>query len=151
MNEIEAILPLVAIVGAFGVPALAIILHYRHQHRRRELEHIERIKAFEMGRTLPQDEPAPSPSPSPSPAPAKIGASIAISVPIVSFVAATLSLADGFHEPIWIAACMVGTAAVICGSILVMSASKKDAPSSAPAVDKPYVEEDAYDVVSSRG
>jgi len=48
-------------------------------------------------------------------------------------------------------AAMVGLAAVICGSILVGSSSKKAANSSDLAVGKPYVEEDAYDVVSSRG
>ena len=32
---------------------LAIVLGIRHERRKRELEHIERMKALEFGRTLP--------------------------------------------------------------------------------------------------
>jgi hypothetical protein len=59
----------------------------------------------------------------------------------------------GYHEAIWIAAALVGTASVICGTVLagqVFALEKTPSPSQ-PADFKPQVEEDAYDVVSMRG
>lgn len=140
MSLLVVLVALIAVLSICGVAGVAIVLHFRGQHRKRELEHIERLRAFELGRSLPQDVPWLSPT--------KIGASIAIAVPIVGFVTALLSLSDGFHEEVWLAACSVGVTAVISGSVLVGFALKKDA---GPSVDKPMVEEDAYDVVSSRG
>ena len=50
----------------------------------------------------------------------------------------------------WIAAAMVGMAAVICGSILARLSNTE--PGSSPFADsKPQIEEDAYDVVGARG
>ena len=46
---------------------------------------------------------------------------------------------------------MVGIAGVICGPILVLTSAKKSAAPSESLETKPYVAEDAYDVVSSRG
>ena len=143
MNEIEGILELLGIVGAFGVPALAIVLYYRHQRRKRELEHIERLRAIEAGLTLPQDEPLVST--------ARVGAFLAIVVPIGVFIPAWLVTGlAGYHDEIWVAVTMVALAAVICGTILVRSALRKGTRAAGMVV-KPYVEEDAYDVVSSRG
>ena len=109
------------------------------------MEHIERMKALEFGRTLPQDEPWLSP--------AKIAALIGAwsrSGVFVSVGIATTS--SGYHEEMWIAAAMVGMAAVICRldpGCLDQARSRKT--SDPVEVVKPYVEEDAYDVVSSRG
>ena len=56
----------------------------------------------------------------------------------------------GFHEGMWFAAGMVGMASVISGAIL--AASRKTEPVSSPFTSsKPQIEEDAYDVVGSRG
>ena len=78
----------------------------------------------------------------------KIGAALAIAVPIASLVLGTLATqAVGYHETIWRAVGMIGVAAVVCGSVLVMSSI----PKGSAAIEKPHVEEDAYDVVSSRG
>ncbi len=93
---------------------------------------------------MPQDEPWFSPT--------KIGASIAILVPVGVFVPAWFATQlAGYHETIWIAAAMVGMAAVIGGSTLAGTAAKYEVGPAEPALDKPHVEEDAYDVVGSRG
>ena len=47
----------IAVVGGLLFGAIPIAFHFRHERRKRELEHIERMKALELGRTLPQDEP----------------------------------------------------------------------------------------------
>ena len=70
----------IAVIGGLAIAPLAIILGIRQAQRKREMEHIERMKALELGRTLPQDEPWLSPT--------KIGAAIGILVPIAALVAA---------------------------------------------------------------
>jgi hypothetical protein len=144
MDIAGIILGYVAVIGGLSIAPIAIIVGNRQQQRKRELEHIERMKALEYGRTLPQDEPWLSPM--------KIGALIGIVVPIGAFLLAGLTTARaGFHDGIWVATVLVGSAAVICGTILVMASFRSPAAPSEPAVVKPYVEEDAYDVVASRG
>jgi len=143
MDPMAFIVASTAIVGGLGISGLAIVLGIRHDWRKRELEHLERMRAFELGRTLPQDQPWLSP--------AKIGAALAVVVPIGSFFSAyAANEAAGYHEDPWLAACSVGVVAVICGSVLIALSSKKD-PAPTAAISKPAVEEDAYDVVSSRG
>jgi len=138
------VLGYIAVVGGLSIAPIAIFVGCRHEQRKRELEHMERMRALELGRRLPQDESWLSPS--------KIGALIAIIVPVAAFVPAWLtSQFAGYHEATWIATAMVGTAAVISGSVLVASSHKQDATPSESLTTKPYVEEDAYDVVSSRG
>lgn len=144
MDPMAFIVASTAIVGGLGISGLAIVLGIRHDWRKRELEHMERMRAFELGRTLPQDEPWLSPP--------KIGAALAILVPIAAFFSSYAATETaGYHEPPWIATCMVGVAAVVCGSVLAASSTRKGATQSATATAKPIVEEDAYDVVSSRG
>jgi hypothetical protein len=144
MDIAGLVLGYIAVIGGMTIAPLAIWRGARIAHRKRELEHMERMRAMELGLTLPQDEPRLSPS--------KIGAMIAVAVPLGAFIsAATATSEAGYHEVIWLAAAMAGTAGVICGSVLVTTAIRKPAHSSAPAIEKPYIEEDAYDVVSSRG
>jgi hypothetical protein len=134
----------IAVIGGLMFAAVPIAFHHQREKRKRELEHIERMRALELGRTLPQDVPWLSPT--------KIGALMGTIVPIGVFVPAWLATQlAGYHETIWVAAAMVGLAAVIGGSTLVVSSLKHEAGSSDADVTKPYVEEDAYDVVSSRG
>jgi len=134
----------IAVIGGLAIAALAIVVRSGHDRRKRELEHIERMTALQLGRSLPQDEPWLSPM--------KLGALIAMVVPVAVFVPAWLSTElAGYHETTWVAAAMVGLGAVLSGSILAGTSLAHQAKSAEPAVDKPYVEEDAYDVVSSRG
>jgi hypothetical protein len=144
MDTAGIVLGYIAVIGGLSIAPLAIVMGIRHDRQKRELEHIERMRALELGRKLPQDEPWLSAG--------KIGALIAIIVPVGAFSAAwQASQVAGYHEDPWFAAAGVGTIAVICGSGLVAFSHKRDRTSSASPETKPYVEEDAYDVVSSRG
>ena len=61
------------------------------------MEHLERMKAMELGRTLPQDEPWLSP--------AKLAALIGGVVPLGVFVSVgTATTSSGYHEEMWLAA-----------------------------------------------
>jgi hypothetical protein len=143
METAGLVLGFISVIGGLAIAPFAIWYGGRLSHRKRELEHMERMRAMELGRTLPQDEPWLSP--------AKIGAMIAVAVPLVAFISAAVTTSEaGFHDGVWIAAAMAGTAAVICGSILVASSVKKTQQIDPPG-EKPYIEEDAYDVVSTRG
>ena len=65
------------------------------------MEHIERMKALELGRTLPQDEPWLSP--------VRIAVLIGGVVPLGAFVTVGIATAAvGFHEAMWLAACHGG-------------------------------------------
>jgi hypothetical protein len=144
MQTAGFVLGFIAVIGGLSIGAMAIILGIRHDRRKRELEHIERMKALELGRTLPQDEPWLSP--------AKLAALIGGAVPLGVFASVgTATASSGFHDGLWVAATLVGTAAVISGATVACQSERSRKTSDPVAVDKPYVEEDAYDVVSSRG
>ena len=83
MSFEEAILAIGGMFGGLGIAALAIAGHFRHERRKRELEHLERMKAFELGRTLPQDEPWLSPM--------RLAAMIGAGVPLGAFASACVS------------------------------------------------------------
>jgi hypothetical protein len=144
MDIAGIVLGYIAVIGGLAIAPLAIIMGIRHDRQKRELEHMERMRALELGRRLPQDEPWLSPM--------KIALVIGGFVPLVVFSSvATATARTGFHDGMWVAACLVGTAAVIAGSCLAGNSLKRDATSTGSLDNKPYVEEDAYDVVSSRG
>jgi hypothetical protein len=144
METAGMVLGFIAVIGGLSIAPVAIALSQRNERRKRELEHIERMKALEFGRTLPQDEPWWSPP--------RLAVLIGGVVPLGVFLSVGLTTsAVGFHEPMWIAAGIVGMTSVISGSILAgRSFSQRKA---SPHIDdaKPYLEEDAYDVVSARG
>ena len=143
MDIAGMVLGYIAVIGGLAIAPLAIVLYYRDERRKRELEHIERMHALEFGRSLPQDEPWWSPL--------RIGLVIGGAVPLGVFLTVGIATsAVGFHDGMWIAAVLVGTAAVICGSILAVSLNAKPA-SELLADSKPRIEEDAFDVVSARG
>ena len=144
MESAGLVLGFIAVIGGLSIGTLAIILGIRHDRRKREMEHVERMKALELGRTLPQDEPWLSP--------AKLAALIGGVVPLGAFVSVgTATTSSGFHEEMWLAASSVGVTAVIAGSFVAVLSSRSRKTSGPVGVVKPYVEEDAYDVVSSRG
>lgn len=134
---------LIAFLG-IGIAYYAIHFGIRLEKTKRELEHTERMRALELGRRLPGDEPSWSH--------AKIGLIIAGAVPIGVFACAMIaSGAIGFQKEIWIASGMVGMAAVICGSAIVGQSPQRMLSSMEREMDKPAVEDDAYDVVAARG
>ena len=55
MNMSVAIIPIVGM--SIPIILVPVILGLRHARLERELEHAERMKALELGRTLPKDEP----------------------------------------------------------------------------------------------
>jgi hypothetical protein len=131
---------------ALPVVLVPVILGFRQERRKRELEHTERIKALELGRILPTDESwwtLP-----------RISVAIGVGVPAAVFFCAgqaSASLAD--PEPAWVAAGLVGVAAVLSGSILAgRHCLRREELTRAPGYDvKPLIDADEYDVVSRRG
>jgi hypothetical protein len=144
MASAGLVLGFIAVIGGLSIAPLAIILGIRHDRQKREMEHLERMKALELGRTLPQDESWFTP--------AKIAVLIGAVVPLGVFVSVgTATTSSGYHEEMWLAAMSVGMAGVISGAVVAVQSSRSRKTSDSAAVVKPYVEEDAYDVVSSRG
>ncbi len=144
MDIAGLVLGYIAVIGGLSIAPLAIILGLRNERRKRELEHIERMKAFEFGRTLPQDQPWWSPL--------RIAVLIGGVVPLGVFLTVVFATsAVGYREEMWIGATMVGIASVISGAVLAGQSLKPQQSSGPFNYAKPYVEEDAYDVVGTRG
>ena len=139
------VIPILALLIPIVVAPTAMWVKYAQ--RQRELEHAERIRALELGRTLPKDEAwwtLP-----------RISVAIGAGVPAaVFFCAWQAGRTQGDPSVTWVAASVVGLAAVVCGSGLSLwHFSRHD--QSAHLADgfhaKPQFDADAYDVVSSRG
>ena len=103
------LIPIVALFIPIIVVPTAIVM--KQAQRRRELEHAERIRALELGRTLPGDEPALSPE--------KLSAGIGIVVPLGSLLVGWLACeSQGYRAEIWVMASVVSLAGVLGGTIL---------------------------------
>lgn len=113
---------------------------------KRNLEHTERMKALELGLTLPRDEPWWSPP--------RIAVALGVVVPLGVFLFAWLaSQSLGYQPGVWISAMVVGTSGVGCGMALAVRylGHKERLVNSGDWYAKPVIEEDAFDVVGSRG
>jgi hypothetical protein len=148
----------VALGALFVFAALPIVLRFRGERRKRELEHIERMRAIDAGRPYPGENRFGLSGLPQWVVPPIIAVSIGAVVPLGVFLLAFLAnLIVGYHKDIWIAAGMVGLGSAICGTVLASGAVQKMAPCdenegfSSYRQSKPHVEDDAYDVVSSRG
>jgi hypothetical protein len=144
-RAVEAI-PILALLIPIVIVPTALGLRLARQHR--EMEHKERIKALELGRTLPQDEPWCTP--------ARISLVIAAGVPVGAFgFACMATAAAGFQEDIWMSAMSVSVVSVISGSILAAKhfAQRAQAEARVQAEDAKLAvdDADAYDVVGRRG
>jgi hypothetical protein len=142
----------------FSIVTLPIFLHFRGERRKRELDHIERMRAIEVGRAYPGESKFGLSGVPQWIVPHVIAVSIGALVPLGVFLCAFLaSLIVGYHKDVWLAATMVGLGAVIGGTVLASGAFQKMPSSGAPEQaesymnSKPHIDEDAYDVVSSRG
>jgi hypothetical protein len=134
----------VIILAVVFVPTL---LYYRHERWKLGLEHERQLRALELGRAIPGEGRRQSWS-----SPLWVGVLVGAGVPLGAFLSAMItSVSIGFHDGIWIATCMVGVGAVISGSIIAGRAPSESKTPPAVGEDKPFVEEDAYDVVSARG
>jgi hypothetical protein len=153
---------LYVVFGGLGLISLVAILGgFLHTRRERLLTHTERMKALELGRALPDDpETARIKAAYARPATSKaVGNealagkchSTALWVAFSGFGAAVGAVqAGGIAVAIAIAASVgaIGVTAIICGTILAARPPAATAPTYS---SKPTVEEDEYDVVSSRG
>jgi hypothetical protein len=141
--------PLIIPIVAIGLPLILvpIILGFRYERYKRELEHAERIKALELGRTLRRDDSwwtLP-----------RISVAIGAGVPAVVFFCAwqaSESLQE--PEPAWIGAGIVGVVAVVSGSVLAARyyLGRDESAHVGYGLDgKSQIDADAFDVASSRG
>ncbi|MDR3632376.1 MAG: hypothetical protein P4L84_00990 [Isosphaeraceae bacterium] len=137
--------PLIIPIVGMAIPLVIVpvALGMKHARRERELEHAERMRALELGSTLPQDEPWWTPG--------RLGLALGLGVPLGVFACAALATAaEGYHAGIWLAAAVVGSAGVVWGSDLAARGSVSREAVPAYSV-KPSVEEDAFDVAGARG
>ena len=148
MNMSVAIIPIVGM--SIPIILVPVILGLRHARLERELEHAERMKALELGRTLPKDEPFWGP--------ARMSLAFGVGVPMGVFFCALMATHEGNHAtqlPIWISAGVVGLAGVVSGAGLAYRQLERSW--AGPHVEdyrshKPEnIDEDAFDVVGSRG
>jgi hypothetical protein len=143
----EVLIPIVGMLIPIIIVPTALAM--KQAQRARELEHAERMRALELGRTLPQDENGWSPP--------RICVAIGAGVPIGVFLCAWLaSQSGGQPELIWPMAGGVGVTAVICGSLLAarhftLRAEAEIGTHAADSNGKTPIDADAYDVVGSRG
>jgi len=145
--------------GAFVVCLVTIVGGLLQSRRTRFLTHQERMKALELGREIPDDAVPASGGENKSESLSRKCFSTAFWVGFGGFVAAasqgftpaaSLGIA-GHGIAIAIAASTgaIGVTALICGTIL--AARTPSAPARRVASNKPGIESDALDVVSSRG
>lgn len=140
--------PLIIPIVGVSIPIVVVpsVMFSKWAITKRQLEHAERMKALELGLTLPGDEPWWSPP--------KIALALGVIVPLgVFFLAWLASESLGFQPGIWIAAMIVGTTGVGCGMALAVRylAHREHVLSTADRYGKPFVEDDAFDVVGTRG
>jgi hypothetical protein len=101
-------------IASLGLGVVPMALYISGERHKRELEHVERMRALELGHPLPggsQDESWYSPM--------RIALAIGAGVPLGAFFCAAIStLAIGFREGIWIVTGLASMSGVICGSSL---------------------------------
>ena len=143
--------PVVIPIIALLIPMVIVptALAFKHARYLREVEHAERMRAMELGRTLAEDE---------SWTPASIALTIGAAVPMASMLIAwlatrSMNMVDAPIEIIWKMAGMVGLGGVICGSVLASQLFLKgDRAATVTAPDeKPAYDPDEFDVVGRRG
>jgi hypothetical protein len=126
------------------------ILAMKHARRKREYEHLERMKALEMGHRLPQAHAWS----------AVAATAIGAGVPIAAlFFAWLASVTTHASEDIWIGASFVGISGVVGGATLGWLLLGKQRDVNEPTPDrystamngKQPVDPDAFDVAGQRG
>jgi hypothetical protein len=137
---------LIPIIGMM-IPIVIVptALGFKHARFLREVKHAERMRAMELGRTLPEDDPL---------SPATIATGIGAGVPLGSLFIAWLAdrTSEGDAETIWIASSMVALGGLICGTILAARHfATRNQPATYQDTLKPEYDPDAFDVVGRRG
>jgi ABC-type spermidine/putrescine transport system permease subunit II len=136
--------PLLIPVFALLIPIVVAptAMAFKKAEKARQFEHLERMRALELGRTLPKDEgwwSAP-----------RISVAIGAVVPIIAmFTAMAASESSGYQERVWLMSGMVSMTGVISGTCLAFRHFFGPVP--AAGVEKPQYDPDAFDVVGRRG
>jgi len=145
MDELLTLIAVSGVVFVFFV-SVPVLLHYRHERWKLRLEHERQLKALELGKALPGEGNRESWF-----SPIRVGMIIGAGVPLGAFLCAMItSVSSGFHDGVWIATSTVSLVAVISGSIVAGRAHGQSSAAAEVGEVKPFVEEDAYDVVSAR-
>lgn len=142
MNDL--IIPLAGIL--MPVVLVPSIMAMRLRTRKREWEHLERMKALEMGVPVPGNEPWL----------AKVCIAIGAGVPITSFVLAWIANESNSNgEVAWASATVIGGMGLVCGTILtsrlLTSRNRARDAMRGERNGKPLFDPDTYDVVGRRG
>jgi len=146
MSPPSLVIPIVALL--IPIILVPIILWQRHARIVRELEHAERMKALQLGRTLPKDEAWWSPS--------RISVAFGVGVPVGVFFCAWMASCEPGASPfaIWTAASLVGVAGVVSGACLAYRQLENTMAGSGGDEflrEKLPMDADAFDVVGRRG
>lgn len=146
MSVTTAMIPLMGIL--LPIILVPTIMGIKYAQKERELDHAERMKALELGRTLPRDESWWSP--------ARISVAFGVGLPIGVFLCAAKASGEpnAWSLIIWLSAGIVGLSGVLSGAYLAFhhfenaANPRRDADY---AGSKPEVDADAFDVVGNRG
>jgi hypothetical protein len=138
-------------LAGIALPAVIVptILAFRHSAKKREYEHLERMKALETGQPVPGESQL---------AAATTCVAIGAGVPIGAFfftLIASLS-SPNMADEVWIAPVVVSGIALMSSLSLARSLFRPKAPANSTIADahlngKPSFDPDAYDVAGSRG
>ena len=144
----QVIIPIVALL----IPIIIVptALGIRFAQKNREMEHLERMRALELGRPMLDDEGEPTPMGFAL----KIGAGVPASAMGIAWIASlTLHNTDLSHGA-WQAAVAIAAVALVCGTVLALRAfglAHQLQSGRAEADRKPAFDPDAYDHIGSRG
>jgi len=147
--------PLLVPITGILMPLLLVptIITMKHRHRRREMEHRERMKAMELGL---------SNRPGQAPGDMKSIAWIGAGVPIASVIMAFLTCSEGpaaveevpLAAIVWSGAALISGGAMLTSLIMAFMVGRLRKTGDSPYAmngAKPVYDPDAFDVVSSRG
>jgi hypothetical protein len=154
-KDLKPMDPLVIPIVGMLIPIIIVptALGIKHARFLREVEHAERMRAMELGRTLPEDESWDESWTFASVA-VIIGAGVPIGAMLIAFMASkSLPNVGGKIESIWMTTMIIGLAGVISGSVLGGQLfSKRNQPTQVASQDeKPAYDPEEFDVVGRRG
>lgn len=146
MSGEAIIIPLAGI----ALPMLLVptIMAFRQMAKKREYQHIERMKALETGRPIPGESYMPQ---------AFVCAAVGAGVPVGSFLFTFLAWVSTHNPPteMWVAPMSTSLVALMCCTIMALKmfrpAKGSTTEADANANGKPAFDPDAYDFVGNRG
>jgi hypothetical protein len=147
--------PLIIPLAGIAMPLVLVptVLTMKHRHRRREWEHLERMKAMELGLTTPAGRDSTGRS-----AVAAIGSGVPIAAVVTAFLTCTEGPPSVEGIPLaaiaWSCAALISGGAMLTSLILAFMLARAHARADAEARlnhAKPVYDPDSFDVVGSRG